>query len=89
MCSELDEPISEQETGEGIENDDAGIFKALLVSAKSVLEPDHAGGDKELEKIDIFSVHVKFESTKNEFWGAYIDSGRKRTVLKSAFALAK
>lgn len=83
LCSELYEPIREQETGEDIENDDDAILEATPVSDRqqNAPGPDHTREDTELYKIEIYLVQVRCKATTDQFLGACIDSGAQRTVI--------
>lgn len=93
LCGELYEPISEQDAREDSDNYDIAIFEEILVSDAhhSMTEPNHAGGDRELEKVETFPIQVKFEPTTDEFWGTCIDSGAQRAAIgqKQAEAYAR
>lgn len=41
-----------------------------------------SGGDLEVEKVSIFSVHIHYSPTTDEFWGSCIDSGAQQNVIR-------
>lgn len=88
LCSELDEPVVEEEDDINSDHDDLKIFEQMLVLDTSAPSNEANTGDSELERIDIFAVEVDFEVTGNAFNGACIDSGAQKSVIGNVQAQA-
>lgn len=75
--------VESQEFNEG-PNDDVKVFQLMLVRSEwSGTKTQYTTVDADLDKIEIFALHVGFEPATSEFLGACLDSGAQLTVIGS------